>query len=135
MRETRALSIAPSAMLAASARTDSAADEALDSVVDALAAKTFLLPVDHMRGGEGEPELVERAYCLRGAFAVEYSRIHKVVERFPIVAGAGVNSKAYERLVDGAAEERPVRLIEHDGPREARSHEACLFEFIFDLGK
>ena len=54
MRETRAFSIAPSAMLAASARTDPAARGALDSVVDALAAKTFLLPVDHMRGGEGE---------------------------------------------------------------------------------
>lgn len=64
MRETRALSIAPSAMLAASERTDPAAKGALDSVVDALAAKTFLLPVDHMRGGEGEPEPVERAYGL-----------------------------------------------------------------------
>ena len=72
MRETRALSIAPSAMLAASARTDPTARGALDSVVDALAAKTFLLPVDHMRGGEREPEPVERAYCLGGALAVEY---------------------------------------------------------------
>ena len=87
-----------------------------------------------MRGGEGEPEPVERAYGLGGTLAVEYSRIHKVVERFPIVAGAGVNAKAHERLVDDAAEERPVRFIEHDGLREARSHEACLLEFVFDLG-
>ena len=88
-----------------------------------------------MRGGEGEPEPVERAYCLRGALAVEYSRIHKVVERFPIVAGAGVNAKAHERLVDDAAEERPVRFVEQDGPCKARSHEARLLEFVFDLGK
>ena len=135
MREIRALSIASFAMLAASARTGAVADDAIDSVIDALVAKALLLPVDHARCGKREPEPVERAYRFGGALAVEYSRFHKVVERSPVVASAGVDAKAHKRFVDDAAEEGFVRFVEQDGSRKASSHEACLFEFVFDLGE